>query len=74
MTETWNVPEEKTYNCRVVIVPEPGGGYSVFMPRLPGCASQGDTVEDAVANITEAFQGVAACYLANGGTIPWTSD
>jgi len=30
-------------------------GYSVWVPGLPGCASQGDSVEEALENIREAI-------------------
>ncbi len=33
------------------------GGYVIECPALPGCASQGDTVEEAVENIREAIRG-----------------
>ena len=33
---------------------EEGGGYTVYIPALPGCISEGDTFEQAVANIREA--------------------
>ncbi len=32
------------------------GGYNVSCPALPGCHSQGETVEEAVANIQEAIE------------------
>lgn len=32
------------------------GGYSVWVPELPGCASQGETLEEAIANIKEAIE------------------
>lgn len=32
------------------------GGYVVSCPSLPGCASQGDTVKEALENIKEAIQ------------------
>ena len=31
-------------------------GYAVWCPSLPGCASQGETREEAVANIQDAIQ------------------
>ena len=31
------------------------GGFSVWVPDLPGCASQGDTIEEALHNIREAI-------------------
>jgi predicted RNase H-like HicB family nuclease len=41
----------------VVIVAEPGSGYSVFVPELPSVATQGETIEEARANAQEAIQG-----------------
>jgi predicted RNase H-like HicB family nuclease len=35
------------------------GGYNVSCPALPGCHSQGETIEEAVSNIKEAIE----CYL-----------
>jgi antitoxin HicB len=32
------------------------GGYAVDCPSLPGCYSQGKTVEEALANIREAIE------------------
>ena len=41
---------------KVIIEPEPEGGFSVHVPALPGCASQGETIEEAVSNIKEALE------------------
>jgi len=35
---------------------EEDGGYSVWIPDLPGCASQGDTLEQTIENIKEAAE------------------
>ncbi|MBI3338085.1 type II toxin-antitoxin system HicB family antitoxin [Candidatus Saccharibacteria bacterium] len=32
------------------------GGFSVWVPDLPGCASQGETLEEALKNIKEAIE------------------
>jgi len=40
----------------VILRQEQGGGYFVSNPAFEGCYSQGDTVEEALANITEATQ------------------
>ena len=34
------------------------GGYNVSCPALPGCHSQGDSIEEALENIKEAITGV----------------
>jgi DNA modification methylase/predicted RNase H-like HicB family nuclease len=41
---------------RVVLQPSDEGGYTVYVPSLPGCVSEGDTRERALANIREAIQ------------------
>jgi predicted RNase H-like HicB family nuclease len=41
----------------VVMVAEPEGGYSVFVPELPSVATQGETIEEARTNTQEAIQG-----------------
>jgi len=33
------------------------GGYTVSVPSLPGCITEGDTWEEAVANVKEAIAG-----------------
>ena len=40
----------------VVLEPSDEGGYTVYVPSLPGCISEGDTVEEALANIREAIK------------------
>ncbi|MFH0985220.1 MAG: type II toxin-antitoxin system HicB family antitoxin [Candidatus Omnitrophota bacterium] len=34
---------------------EQKGGYSVYVPELPECASQGETRQEAIKNIKEAI-------------------
>ncbi len=40
----------------VMLRPEAVGGYSVSVPALPGCHSQGETREEALDNIREAAE------------------
>ena len=37
--------------------PEDGGGYSASIPALPGCHTQGETIEEVRANLREAAEG-----------------
>ena len=41
---------------KVVLEPSDEGGYTVYVPSLPGCTSEGDTIEEALANIREAIE------------------
>jgi len=41
---------------RVVLEPSEEGGYTVYVPSLPGCISEGETEEEALANIKEAIE------------------
>lgn len=41
---------------RVVLEPSDEGGYTAIVPALPGCISEGDTRDEALANIQEAIQ------------------
>jgi predicted RNase H-like HicB family nuclease len=42
-----------TAKYTVILERESGGGYVVSVPVLPGCVSEGDTREEALANIRE---------------------
>jgi predicted RNase H-like HicB family nuclease len=40
---------------KVVLEPQEEGGYTVHVPSLQGCLSEGDTIEEALKNIKEAI-------------------
>ncbi len=50
----------------VVIHAEPAGGYWGEVPALPGCYSQGETVDDLLANLREAIAGVLEVMQEEG--------
>ncbi len=41
---------------KIVLEPAEEGGYTVYVPSLPGCISEGDTFEEAAKNIKEAIE------------------
>ena len=41
---------------KIVLEPSEDGGYTVLVPALPGCISEGDSIEEAMANIREAIE------------------
>ena len=50
----------------VVIHREPEGGFWAEVPALPGCYSQGETVDELMENVREAISGVLDVMKANG--------
>jgi len=44
-----------SYRFKVILEKEKDGGFSVYAPTLPGCASQGETEKEAMENIKEAI-------------------
>jgi predicted RNase H-like HicB family nuclease len=45
------------YNMKLKVILEPSdeGGFTVYVPALPGCISEGNTMEEAMQNIREAI-------------------
>ncbi len=41
---------------KIVLEESEDGGYTVYVPSLPGCISEGETIEEATKNIEEAIQ------------------
>ncbi len=50
----------------VILREEEAGGYFVECPQIPGCFSEGDTKEEALANIQEAILGCLESRHAHG--------
>ena len=48
--------ELKQMNFTAVFVEEPEGGYSAYVEEIPGANSQGETIEEAKANLSEALR------------------
>ncbi|MGH9777840.1 MAG: type II toxin-antitoxin system HicB family antitoxin [Candidatus Acidiferrales bacterium] len=56
---------------RVVLEPDfESGGYVASCPALPGCHSQGETRDEALANIREAIQGYIESLKKHNQPIP----
>ena len=50
----------------VVIHEDPEGGFWAEVPALPGCYSQGETIDDLKANVREAIAGVVEVMRQQG--------
>jgi predicted RNase H-like HicB family nuclease len=54
-------------NLTAVVRPEPEvGGFSASIPALPGCHTQGDTLDEVRANLREAAEGWLAVAHEDG--------
>ena len=41
---------------KVIIEPQTEGGFTAYVPKLPGCVSEGETYQEAYDNIQEALE------------------
>ncbi len=59
------------FTRRIVLIPDlEVGGYTVEVPSLPGCVTEGDTVEEALANARDAIDLYIATQRDLGRDIP----
>jgi predicted RNase H-like HicB family nuclease len=61
---------KKIYSYTVFYEADVDGGYVVSVPALPGCHSQGETMEEAESNIKEAIELYLESLEAENETIP----
>ena len=54
-------------NYAVVIHEDPEGGFWAEVPALPGCYTQGETVDELMDNVREAIAGVLEVLEEQGG-------
>lgn len=62
------MPASRSYN--VVLEPDADGGYVAVVPAFPGCYSQGETAEEALANAREAIELTIEDMEAAGEPVP----
>ena len=55
---------------RIILNPEPEGGFTVIVPSLPGCVTWGETIEEAKNMAAEAISLYLEDLEANGEEIP----
>lgn len=65
---------QKIYNFTAVFEPAEEGGYVVYVPSLPGCATQGETFEEAETMIKDAVEGYLLSMRDLKEAIPLESE
>lgn len=59
------------YQYTIILHPDAEqGGYTVTVPALPGCVTEGRTIEEAIAMAKEAIQLYIESLIADGEPIP----
>lgn len=59
------------HHYTVLLIPDPDeGGYTVQVPALPGCFTEGDTVDEALANAKDVIRLYLEDRAAHGEPIP----
>lgn len=66
--------KEKILKYDVIFEEQPDGGYTVTVPSLAGCISEGDTFEQAKENIADAIKLYLEDLNADGEEIPARSS
>ncbi len=66
-TTTAPIVVDVSVNLTAIVRPEPeAGGYSASIPALPGCHTQGETLDEVRANLREAAEGWLAVAHDDG--------
>ena len=66
---------EREYAYTIILDPdEEEGGYTVRVPALPGCVTQGETLAEAIAMAKDAIQGYIGSLVADREPIPEESE
>jgi len=60
----------KSQTYRILLNPEPEGGYTVIVPSLPGCVTYGETIDEAIAMAEEAIQLYIESLIAHNEPVP----
>ncbi len=59
------------YSYTIILEPDPDeGGYTVTVPALPGCVTQGETIEEAIVMAKDAIRLFIETLMAEGQPVP----
>ena len=59
------------YRYTIILDPDPdAGGYTVTVPALPGCVTQGESIEEAIAMAKDAIRLYIESLIADGEPVP----
>lgn len=62
--------EKILYELPLVFEPQPEGGFTVTCPLLPELITEGDTIPEALENVTDALLAIVEAYEDLGRPVP----
>ena len=67
-------PPKQESSYRILLRPEPEGGYTVIVPSLPGCVTYGETLTEARSMASDAIAVYLQSLKKHGEPIPDDSE
>ena len=58
------------YKIPLILTPQPEGGYTVTSPLLPELVTEGDSLDESLENVKDAFKAVLELYQELGRSLP----
>ena len=58
------------FRCLAIVRPDPVGAHWTQVPALPGCGSQGETMDTALENTKEAIRSYLGSLKKHGEPVP----
>ena len=58
------------YKIPLVLTPQHEGGYTVTSPLLPELVTEGDSLDESLENVKDAFKAVLELYQELGRSLP----
>jgi len=58
------------YKIPLLLTPQPEGGFTVTSPLLPELVTEGENIEEVLANVRDAFEAISELYDDLGKKLP----
>ncbi|MTJ51202.1 type II toxin-antitoxin system HicB family antitoxin [Anabaena sp. UHCC 0253] len=59
------------YKIPLLLTPQPDGGFTVTSPLLPELITEGDSIDEVLANVQDALEAVIEMYEDLGKQLPY---
>lgn len=58
------------YKIPLLLTPQPEGGFTVTSPLLPELITDGESIDEVLVNVRDAFEAIRELYVELGKTLP----